>query len=61
MNYDHVSTNLAQGDTQLIDAGQFQWLAHGVSVAQYVVSLKISPRNLALSHMQVKIAMISMI
>ena len=26
-------TNLAQGDTQLIDTGQFQWLAHGVSVA----------------------------
>ena len=43
-------TNLAQGDTQLIDTGQFQWLAHGVSVAQYAVSLKISPRNLALSY-----------
>src|SRR5712691_7395687 len=42
-------TNLAQGDTQLIDTGQFQWLAHGVSVTQYAVSLKISPRNLALS------------
>jgi hypothetical protein len=41
-------TNLAQGDTQLIDTGQFQWLAHGGSVAQYAVSLKISPRNLAL-------------
>jgi hypothetical protein len=36
-------THLAQGDTQLLDTGQFQWLAHGVSVAQYVVSLKISP------------------
>ncbi len=28
---------------QLIDTGQFQWLAHGVSVAQYAVSLKLSP------------------
>jgi hypothetical protein len=36
-------THLAQGDTQLIDTGQFQWLAHGVSVAQYAVSLKLSP------------------
>jgi hypothetical protein len=40
---------LAQGDTPLREAGQCQWLAHGVSVAQYVVSLQISPRNLALS------------
>jgi hypothetical protein len=42
-------TDLAQGDTQLIETGRFRWLAHGWSVAQYAVSLKISPRNLALS------------
>jgi len=42
-------TDLAQGDTQLIETGRFRWLAHGLSVAQYAVSLKISPRNLALS------------
>jgi len=43
-------TDLAQGDTQLIETGRFQWLAHGWSVAQYAVSLKLSPRNLALSY-----------
>src|SRR5713101_6360669 len=42
-------TDLAQGDTQLIETGRFRWLAHGLSVAQYAVSLKVSPRNLALS------------
>ena len=42
-------TDLAQGDTQLIDTGRFRWLAHGWSVAQCAVSLKVSPRNLALS------------
>ena len=42
-------TDLAQGDTQLIETGQFRWLAHGWSVAQCAVSLKVSPRNLALS------------
>ena len=42
-------TDLAQGDTQLIETGRFQWPAHGWSVAQYAVSLKLSPRNLALS------------
>ena len=36
-------TGLAQGDTQLIEAGQFRWLAHGWSVAQCAVSLKVSP------------------
>ena len=42
-------TDLAQDDTQLIDTGRFQWLAHRWSVAQCAVSLKVSPRNLALS------------
>ncbi len=41
--------DLAQSDTQLIDIGQFRWLAHRWSVAQCAVSLKVSPRNLALS------------
>src|SRR5712691_8135783 len=41
--------DLAQRDTQLIDIGQFRWLAHRWSVAQCAVSLKVSPRNLALS------------
>ena len=39
----------SQDDTQLIDGRRFYWLAHRVSVAQCVVSLKASPRNLALS------------
>jgi hypothetical protein len=42
-------TDLAQDDTQLIDTGWFRWLTHRVSVAQSAVSLKASPRNLALS------------
>jgi hypothetical protein len=42
-------TDLTQDDTQLIDTGRFRWLAHRVSVAQCAVSLKVSPRNLALS------------
>ena len=42
-------TDLSEGDTQLIDTGRFRWLAHRWSVAQYAVSLKASPRNLALS------------
>ena len=42
-------TDLSQDDTQLIDGRRFYWLAHRVSVAQCVVSLKVSPRNLALS------------
>ena len=42
-------TDLSEGDTQLIDTGRFRWLAHRWSVAQYAVSLKASPQNLALS------------
>jgi hypothetical protein len=42
-------TDLSEGDTQLIDTGRFRWLAHRWSVTQYAVSLKASPRNLALS------------
>jgi len=42
-------TDLVQDDTQLIDTRQFRWLAHRLSVAQCAVSLKVSPRNLALS------------
>jgi hypothetical protein len=42
--------DLAQSDTQLIDIGQFRWLAHRGSVAQCTVLLKVSPRNLALSY-----------
>jgi hypothetical protein len=42
-------TDLAQGDTRLIETGQFQWLVHGWSVVQCAASLKVSPRNLALS------------
>jgi hypothetical protein len=38
-------TDLAQGDTQLRETGQFRWLVHGWSVAQCAVSLKVSPRN----------------
>ena len=38
-------TDLAQGDTQLRETGQFRWLVHGRSVAQCAVSLKVSPRN----------------
>ncbi len=45
-------TDLAQDDTQLIDAGRFRWLTHRLSVAQCAVSLKVSPRNLALSRME---------
>ena len=42
-------TDLAQDDTQLIDTRRFRWLTHRLSVAQCAVSLKVSPRNLALS------------
>jgi len=42
-------TDLAQDDTQLIDTRWFRWLTHRVSIAQCAVSLKVSPRNLALS------------
>src|SRR5712692_9997091 len=45
-------TDLAQGDTQLIETGRFRWLTHRVSVAQCAVSLKVSPRNLALSRLR---------
>jgi len=37
-------TDLAQGDTQLRETGQFRWLVHGWSRAQCAVSLKVSPR-----------------
>jgi hypothetical protein len=33
----------------LIDTRRFRWLTHRLSVAQCAVSLKVSPRNLALS------------
>ena len=42
-------TDLAQDDTQLIDTRRFRWLTHRLSVAQCAVSLKVSPRYLALS------------
>jgi len=42
-------TDLSQDNTQLIDARRFYWLDHRMSVAQCMVSLKVSPRNLALS------------
>jgi hypothetical protein len=43
-------TDLAQDDTQLIDTRRFRWLTHRLSVAQCAVSLKVSPRYLALSY-----------
>ena len=36
-------TDLSQDDTQLIDSRRFCWLAHRMSVAQCVGSLKVSP------------------
>jgi hypothetical protein len=45
-------TDLAQDDTQLIDTRRFRWLTHRLSVAQCAVSLKVSPRYLALSMLE---------